>query len=174
MAGFIAAVVVVYREPVIGPAFVPFQTAIAQVTLTVLHLLGVEGTRFGLILYHPGGFGYQISLGCTGFLPAAFLAVGIVAYPATARCRALGILVGVPGLLLLNLGRLVHLFVIGVGRPAWFDLAHEVIWQSVIALSVLLAWVGWAMWADRVRARGGGPAAGVTGTLREAVGTSGR
>jgi hypothetical protein len=75
---------------------------------------------------------------------------------------------------LLNLARLVHLFVIGVRQPAWFDLAHEVIWESVMALSVLVAWLGWAMWADRARDRRGERDLVGVGTLREAVGTSGR
>ncbi len=149
MVGFAVAVLALYREPIVGPAFLPLRKATAQVTLSLLHLIGVECVRFETILYHPGGFGYQISRGCTGFLPAAVIAVAVLAYPASIRSRTRGILVGVPAFLLLNLIRLVHLFVIGVQRPAWFDVAHEVVWQSVMMLSIFLVWFGWTIWSDR-------------------------
>ncbi len=149
MLGFTAAALLVYREPVIGPAFVPIQRATAQATLALVHILGEQGARFEAILYHPGGFGYEISHGCTGFLPAAFVLVGMLAYPASARSRMVGILIGVPFILALNLARLVHLFVVGVRWPAMFDLAHEVIWQAVMVVSVFLVWLGWVIWSER-------------------------
>ena len=158
MAGFVAAVLLLYRESIVGPLFIPLRVLTARMTLAVLHLVGMDGVRIGTVLYHPDGFGYQISHGCTGFLPAAFLAVGMLAYPASARHRAIGIAVGVPLLGALNLFRLVHLYVIGVVAPAWFDVAHEVVWDGVVACAIFLVWLGWTFWADRHQ-----PAAGTSG-----------
>lgn len=158
MAGFVAAVLLLYRESIVGPLFIPLRVFTARMTLVVLHLVGMDGARIGTVLYHPDGFGYQISHGCTGFLPAAFLAVGMLAYPASARHRAIGIAVGVPLLGALNLIRLVHLYVIGVVAPAWFDVAHEVVWDGVVVCAIFLVWLGWTFWADRHR-----PAAGNSG-----------
>lgn len=152
MAGFAVVALVLFRESIVGPAFLPLREATAQVTLTLLHLIGFECVRFGTILYHPGGFGYEISRGCTGFVPAALIATAVLAYPASIRNRTWGIVVGVPTFLLLNFIRLVHLFVIGVRWPASFDVAHEVVWQGVMMLSTFLVWFCWTIWSDRRRA----------------------
>ncbi len=157
MAGFVAAVLLLYRESIIGPLFIPLRVLTARMTLAVLHLVGMDGVRIGTVLYHPDGFGYQISHGCTGFLPAAFLAVGMLAYPASARHRAIGIAVGIPLLGALNLFRLVHLYVIGVVAPAWFDVAHEVVWDAVVVCAIFFVWLGWTFWADRHRPAASAP-----------------
>ena len=147
----VTAVLLLYRESIVGPLFIPLRVLTARMTLAVLHLVGMDGVRIGTVLYHPDGFGYQISHGCTGFLPAAFLAVGMLAYPAFARHRAIGIAVGVPLLGVLNLIRLAHLYVIGVVAPAWFDVAHEVVWDGMVVCAIFLVWLGWTFWADRHR-----------------------
>jgi exosortase/archaeosortase family protein len=172
MVSFAVAALVLFRESIVGPAFVPLREATAQVTLTLLHLIGFECVRFGTILYHPGGFGYEISRGCTGFVPAALIATAVLAYPASIRNRTWGILVGVPTFLLLNFIRLVHLFVIGVWWPARFDVAHEVVWQGVMMLSTFIIWFGWTIWSDRRRGSTSPPLffSGLVGTWRGPIG----
>jgi exosortase H (IPTLxxWG-CTERM-specific) len=138
-----------FRDEVMGPVLEPLRTLIAQATLALIHGVGMEATRHGSAIYHPGGFAYEISRGCTGFVPAVMLAAAISGYPAQRRWKVVGLALGIPALLGINLGRLVHLFYLGVHQPDWFDVAHKVAWEGLIILAVVGFWLGWATWVDR-------------------------
>jgi exosortase/archaeosortase family protein len=138
-----------FRDEVMGPVLEPLRTLIAQATLELIHGVGMEATRHASAIYHPGGFAYEISRGCTGFVPAAMLAAAISGYPARRRGKVAGLALGIPALLGINLGRLVHLFYVGVHQPEWFDVAHKVAWEGLIILAVVGFWLGWATWVDR-------------------------
>ena len=142
------AVAVIYRGSVVGPAVFPLQLLTARVTLGSLHLLGLEAVRLGPVVYHPAGFGYEISLGCTGIVPAVMLTTGVLAYRARAAKKLVGVLLGVPAILLLNLVRLVNLYVVGIGWPSAFDVMHRFVWEVVVILSVLALWLAWVVWAE--------------------------
>lgn len=146
-----AAAALFYREAVGGPFVAPLERLTAAVTSGLLRAGGVETVRAGTVVYDARTFGFEISLGCTGLVPAAMFATAIAAYPATARHRLHGILVGVPLLLLVNLARLVHLFIVGIRWPSWFAVMHHVIWESAMVLAVIGFWSAWAVWADAPR-----------------------
>ena len=123
----------------------------SQVKL-ILVWLGVPVSQYAAALYIPGGFGYVVVIGCTGVVPAAVLAIAVLASPATAAARALGLVVTVPVVLLLNLLRLLHLFYLGVNDPQTFGLAHEVLWECALVASTVGIWFVWWKWASRVPA----------------------
>ncbi len=78
----------------------------------------------------------------------AFLAVAICAYRSTWRLKAVGVALGVPLLLGLNMMRLVHLFYLGVYRPQLFHVAHAYAWQAVMVAAVFILWLAWTLLAD--------------------------
>ena len=82
-------------------------------------------------------------------MPVALLATGILAYRASVAKKIVGVLVGAPALLLLNLVRLVHLYVVGVRRPYWFAPLHQWVWELVVVLATAGLWVAWLLWVDR-------------------------
>jgi exosortase/archaeosortase family protein len=123
-------------------------------TLAVLHGLGIEAARMVFQIHHPAGFAYEIYYRCTGILPVAILAICIVVFPASWRNKCIGLALGIPFLVALNLMRLVHLFYLGVHAPAAFDLAHRVIWEAVIVSATVLIWWLWSKWAMRPQATG--------------------
>ena len=147
LAGFVGVVLLTYREEVLGSALAPLTSLTAQMTLALLRLTGIAVEHGATYLYHPEGFGYEIYFRCTGFLPVAFLTVSILAYPALPREKCLGLAVGVPLLVALNLIRLVHLFYVGVYQPALFDFVHAVAWEGSIILAIIVIWLRWTMWA---------------------------
>ena len=124
----------------------------SQVKL-MLAWIGVPVSQYAASLYIPGGFGYVVVMGCTGVVPAAVLAIAILASPASAAARALGLVVAVPLVLLLNLVRLVHLFYLGVHDPQTFGLAHEVLWECALVVTTVGMWFGWWRWASQRRDR---------------------
>jgi exosortase/archaeosortase family protein len=131
----------------------PLAGLVASLTQTALHGIGIAAERAGTVLYVPGAFAYDINIGCTGLLPAAVLAVAILASPGARRAKQRGLVVGVPLLLTVNLLRLVHLFYLGIHSPRHFVLAHTLLWEGTMVLFSFVTWLLWTRWAAR-RERG--------------------
>lgn len=127
----------------------PLAGLVASLTQAVLHGIGIAAERAGTVLFVPGGFAYDITIGCTGLLPAAVLVVAILASPATLGSKQRGLVVGVPLLLTVNLLRLVHLFYLGIHAPHHFVLAHTLLWEGTMVLFTFVTWLLWTRWADR-------------------------
>lgn len=149
MAAFTGIILPIHRDEILGRFLAPFSKLTAQIVVILIHWSGQEAERIVTLIRHPDGFVYEISHGCTGFLPIAFFIVAILSYSADLRTKALGLAVGVPVLLVFNLMRLMHLFYLGVHRPAVFDLAHSILWQAFMILAVLGLWFGWTRRAFR-------------------------
>ena len=156
MAVFVAVVLLTYREDMLGPFLAPLTLLTAQMTVALLHWLGMEAVRTSTVISHPDGFAYEIYYRCTGFLPVAFLTVSILASPGPLRRRLVGLVVGVPILVGLNLVRLVHLFYVGVHNPAAFDVAHAVVWEGFFILAIFALWLGSTRWSTRSQGLGRG------------------
>lgn len=148
MVLFVGVVFLTYREDVLGPLLAPLTEVTAQWTLALLYWFGMEAIRVGTVISHPDGFAYEIYYRCTGFLPVAFLTVSILASPGTLRRKFVGLAVGLPILIALNLTRLVHLFYLGVHNPTAFDLGHTFLWEGFLILAIFGLWLGWTRWSD--------------------------
>ncbi len=132
----------------------PLAGLVASLTQAVLQWIGIAAQRTGTVLFVPGAFAYDINIGCTGLLPAAVLAVAILASPGTQGAKQRGLVVGVPLLLALNLLRLVHLFYLGIHAPRYFVLAHTLLWEGTIVLFTFVTWLLWTRWAARREGQG--------------------
>jgi exosortase H (IPTLxxWG-CTERM-specific) len=91
-----------------------------------------------------GGFSASIVEACNGVLPAYLFVSAVLAFPCSWRAKLLGLLIGVPGIFLINLLRVVSLMMVGAYWPEFFERIHIYVWQGlVIALSMGI-WVFWA------------------------------
>lgn len=149
VAGVAVACWAGFRDALVEPLLRPVEVLTARLTAGLVQVLGMDALGAGTVVYHPDGFAFQVSRGCTGLVPLALLAAAIVAAPAPGRKKVWGLLAAVPAVIGLNLLRLVQLFVAGVRWPATFDVAHEIVWQAIVILSVPGMWLIWARWADR-------------------------
>lgn len=140
------ATIVVARAGAAGPGRVlaPVADLLASLVQALVARAGIEALRQGAVLYVPGAFAYEIGIGCTGLLPAAVVAVAIVASPGTAAAKQWGLAVAVPLVLLANLLRLAHLFSLGATSPRLFEQAHVVWWEAAL---VGIAFAIWLLWA---------------------------
>lgn len=145
---FAGVVFLTYREDILGAFLGRLTTLTASTTFVLLELLSIDVVQEATVIYQPGGFAYEIYYRCTGFLPVACLAVSILAYPGYLRHKLAGLAVAIPLLILLNLVRLVHLFLIGVAKPELFGLAHRVLWEGTMILAVLGLWLAWKKWVQ--------------------------
>ena len=143
------AVFLGYRDEVLGPVLAPFAPWTAYITLVLVHGLGIDAVQYGTVLAHPNGFAYVVIYSCTGFLPVIMFIGCVVAYPGTWRAKCVGIAFGVPLVWMINLLRLVHLFYLGVYNPQMFALAHEVVWQGILAMTFIALWLSWICWSEK-------------------------
>ena len=58
---------------------------------------------------------------------------------------AVGTLIGISLLYLVNLARVLSLIAIGVLARGWFDVAHLYVWQALFFAVVAGCWFGWIL-----------------------------
>jgi exosortase H (IPTLxxWG-CTERM-specific) len=121
----------------------PFTAGIAAVAGVLLRLFGYAVQRHGTLLT-SSNFAVEIKTGCNGVEAMLVLVAAIVAYPAPWRRKAIGAAVGIAVIQLLNLARVLMLFIVGRDYPARFELFHVVIGQSVIFLASIAIFLVWS------------------------------
>jgi exosortase/archaeosortase family protein len=87
----------------------------------------------------------DILRGCDGVEPWLLMITALLAMPASWRRRLGGVAAGTLLIFSLNLLRIVSLFHLTLYEPAWFEVAHGMVWQSVMVLAATifsLTWMG--------------------------------
>ena len=130
-------------NPVNDRVIEPFTGAIARAGGATLDLLGQQTTMTGTIIRNDR-FAVNIRNGCNGVEAMLIYFAAVLAFPASWRSRLLGVALGFVAIQLVNLVRVVALFLTGVYFPRLFDSSHTVIWQTVVILSGVLLWILWA------------------------------
>jgi exosortase family protein XrtM len=78
-----------------------------------------------------------------------FLWAGILAFPTAVRRKIVGLILGTVAVGLVNLARIVTLFLVGVYRPQIFPTVHEELWPGLFSIAMILFVAGWASWATQ-------------------------
>ena len=107
-----------------------------------LPLLGTDVDVRGTIVTSDR-FAYNIVAECTLVGPLMLYVAAVLAYPVTLASKASGVALGLLVIGGLNLVRLVSLFYVGTYMPQHLDVAHLVVWQGVMVLSVVVLWLYW-------------------------------
>ncbi len=131
--------------PVNDGFVVPFTAGVAKVSGWTLDLIGQEVEMSGTIIRSPR-FAVNIENGCNGVETMLIFLSAVLAFPAPWTARLAGAALGVVAIQLVNLVRVVALFLTGAYFPDLFDASHTVVWQTVVILFGVLLWI---FWADR-------------------------
>ncbi len=94
-------------------------------------------------------FSVSIRRGCDAIEPIALFICAVLAFPTPFLRKILGIIAGVFFLVILNLVRVVTLFLIGVYFPKVFHLVHIDAWQALFIILTIIFWVLWLRWATQ-------------------------
>jgi len=87
----------------------------------------------------------NVKTGCDGLEAMAIFGSGVIAYTASIADKFKGVLFGVGSLFVLNIVRIVHLYLCGVYMPRYFEFFHQNFWQILFilfALILLAIWIG--------------------------------
>lgn len=142
-------------KPVNDHVIEPFTGGIAWVSGGVLDLIGQDVVRDGTIIQSPR-FAVNIRNGCNGVETMLIFLAAVLAFPSPWGARLAGLALGIVAIQVINLVRVVALFLTGVYFPSLFDSSHTVIWQSIVILSGVVLWM---FWAHRFAGRPPAPAA---------------
>jgi len=142
----IAAYLLIAWNPVNDRVIEPFTQAIARSSGTLLQWMGEDVRVAGTMISGPK-FGVNINNGCNGVEAMLILLASIVAFPASMKARAVGLLLGAIVVQLLNAVRIISLYLLGAYHPRLFDLFHTAVWQ----IAIILAAIGFFLvWSARV------------------------
>lgn len=125
----------------------PVATFYANVTSPILNLLGFGTTVDGTKIFN-NDFSINIKRGCDAIEAIVLFTICTLAVPASWKTKITGIFAGTLALSLLNLLRLVSLFLTGIYLPSLFDMMHNEIWQ---VLFIILAVVFWLIYVQRLQ-----------------------
>lgn len=114
----------------------------------VLAFLGQDIAVRDIFISSPG-FSVRIVRGCDAVEPMALFVCAVLAFPSPLLKKLPGIVAGMLILALLNLVRIVSLFLIGVYAPSLFGVMHVDVWQGVFIVLALVLWLLWLLWATQ-------------------------
>ncbi len=114
----------------------------ANISSFLLNIFGMGTTAVGDTV-SSDSFSVDIESGCDGIEAIAIFTGAVAAYPKPAKFKYKGILWGIGFLLLMNIIRIVTLFVTGVHFPKLFDMMHVDVWQVIFIALAIACWLVW-------------------------------
>lgn len=128
----------------------------ADVSVGTLHAFGYdEVSRSGNYLKSPRG-SVSVERGCDAAEPTALFVAAVLASPVGLLSKLPAVLVGALILAVVNIVRIVSLFLSAAHWRAAFDILHLDVWQAAFILLALLMWLLWAAWATKRQKRRAG------------------
>ncbi|MBV8519400.1 MAG: exosortase H [Acidobacteria bacterium] len=139
----VAAYLLIAWTPVNDRVIVPFTHGVAAASGALLNGIGQHVAVDGTVIRSPR-FGVNINNGCNGVEAMLILLASIVAFPASPKQRAIGLLLGAIAVQALNAIRIVTLYLLGAYQPRLFDIFHTAVWQIAIILAAIGFFLAWS------------------------------
>lgn len=140
-------------QPVDQHVILPFTAAIAKISVGIVGLFDSHAIAFGKVLESTTNhFAISIERGCNGVEAVIILVAAMLAFPAPWKHRMIGIGLGFVAIQALNLVRIISLFYLGQWNRTWFDWFHLYLWQALIVLDALVAFLIWLRYLPRPEA----------------------
>ena len=106
-----------------------------------------QPTHVSEVTIQSPGFAIAIRRGCDAIEPTWLFCAAVLSFRAPLSRKLPGILVGIVLLQILNLVRIVTLYLIGLHLPNIFNSAHMEIWPTafiVVAIALFINWIEWS------------------------------
>ena len=142
---YTASAIPFYRDTLF-PAYLELN---ASVSAAILKVLGQPVQAIGEMISESSNsktISISIKKGCDAIAPTMLFAAAVIAFPAPWRKRLIGIALGAPILLVINLVRIITLWYASkYASRDTFELLHVDIWQPAFILLALVMWMVWAL-----------------------------
>ncbi len=143
-AFYIASASSVFRDRI----FPEYLHVNARLTAGILSLFGQNAKAHGNMV-QSSRFGMEVERGCDAIEPTILFLAAVLASPVAFRARLIGMVVGGMALAVMNVVRLLTLFLTGIYWQTAFEIMHVDVWQAIFIFLAILFWVLWALWALR-------------------------
>lgn len=120
----------------------------ASLSSFLLNMFGYD-TEVSNTLLSSGGVVLDIKKGCDGIEPTFFFLIGVFLVPFTKKAKSVGLVIGLVVLSILNIVRILGLFLASYHWPESFDFLHLHGGFTLFFIVTLLVWIIWANWAIR-------------------------
>ncbi|WP_439107306.1 exosortase H [Congregibacter sp.] len=129
-------------DPVQAAVIQPFTGWLADVSAAIIIPFDEHVRASGRIISHTQtGFAVSIEAGCNGVEAAIVLIAGVLAFPASAKRKAVAILLGFLAIQVMNIARIISLFYLGQWNIDAFTWTHLYLWPVLIMLDVLVVFM---------------------------------
>jgi exosortase/archaeosortase family protein len=116
---------------------------------TLRNVLGLEITRIGIVIKVANSPGVSVGPACVGFgLQVAFAAL-IMAYEGPWKKKLWFIPLGMFGIHLINVLRVVVLAIMSNINNDWVDFNHKYVFSSMVYLFMFVMWVTWVRFLEK-------------------------
>ena len=137
-------------RPVQQAVLIPFFEAIARLSVWLIERFDDRVHSYGVVIRNlDNGFAVSIQSGCNGVEASIVLLSAVLAFSAPWRQKLVGFLVGFGAVQAMNLLRIISLFYLGQWNRTTFEWGHLYIWQVLIMLDVLIAFLIWLRFLPR-------------------------
>jgi len=100
-----------------------------------------------------GRYNLSIVKNCDAMEANILFVSAVLAFPSSVRARLVGVGVGLPVLVTLNVLRICTLYFVGLLLPGAFEFFHLELWPLLIVAAGVAAFLLWATWALRAGPR---------------------
>jgi exosortase H (IPTLxxWG-CTERM-specific) len=128
-----------YFQNNIQPIIISMNSGISSF---VLNIFGMGTKAVGENISSPR-FSVNIARGCDAVEAMALFASALLAFPARWNYKLIGFFVGIAALFILNIVRVVSLFLTGIYFPKAFEIMHVEVWQVVFIIFAIGLWIFW-------------------------------
>jgi exosortase/archaeosortase family protein len=144
LAAVIALLLVLRSEFVDAHLLMPMRTAVTAAATGALVLLGLPAVHVGTQIFTANLVTVSIVSECTGLEAVILLLPAILVFPADWRAKAVGVLLGLGVMAVVNFLRVVSLCYVATYSATALHMGHLYVWPVVVivvALVTLLVWV---------------------------------
>lgn len=120
----------------------PYTEFVASSGRAALRLLGIQAHGTGSLIASPE-FSVNIMNVCNGLEVTAIFFATVMGFPARWRYKLLGLGIGYPLIYLINIIRIVVLFILGFKMPDIFEDVHYYYAQAFVIIATVGVWLIW-------------------------------
>ena len=125
-----------------------------QASAGLLHAGGYDDLTVEGNVLNSSRDSVAVERGCDAIAPTALFVSAVLASPTSLLSKLPAVLGGMLILMVLNLARIITLFLTRAHWPSAFDIMHVEIWQALFIFLAILLWAFWASWTSaRIKTR---------------------
>jgi exosortase/archaeosortase family protein len=141
---------VLLSTPIFDHALYAYLKANAWLANAILRALG-QATHVSEVTIQSPLFSMRIQRGCDAVEPTWLVCAAMLSFPAPFIHKIRGMLAAIVLLQVMNLVRIITLYLIAIRFPGLFNSAHEELWPTVFIIVAIAFFVGWKEYSPRLQ-----------------------